>query len=87
MSWFISLGGLLIFNQAAALEMSILAEFKPDPANPQHNTFENLTPTTGAIALHRPTVCAAIKSLKIKTYFSSINPQLPIILILDKGPW
>ena len=76
MSWFISLGGLLIFNQAAALEMSILAEFKPDPANPQHNTFENLTPNNGGYCAHRPTVCAAkgIKSLKIKTYFSSINP-------------
>ncbi len=73
---FISLSCLLALIPAAALEMNISAQFKPDPSNPQHNVFENLTPNNGGYCKWYPAACEAkgIKSLKIKTFFSSINP-------------
>ena len=58
---------------AQAYQLAIQAEFKPNSANPQHNTFKNTTPSTGGYCSIFPTYCATrgIQSLKTPIKFIS----------------
>jgi hypothetical protein len=71
------LGGATLPAQAA--EVAIRAEFKPDPARPNFNTFENKTPNSGFCASY-PVQCAAIKSfsLRVPLRFDSSGPIEPL---------
>jgi hypothetical protein len=60
---------------AWAVEMSIQAEFKPDPASPHLNKFENKTPNSGYCASY-PSECQDnnVFSLRVPIQFDSTQP-------------
>ena len=51
---------------AQALTQNIDASFRPDPANPQMNTFRNDTPVSGVCAGHMPARCEQLKIFSIR---------------------
>nr|WP_225927288.1 hypothetical protein [Pseudomonas ekonensis] len=50
---------------AGAVTQQIRAAFKPDPANPQHNTFTNTTPVSG-FCLDNPSQCQALNLFSLR---------------------
>jgi len=65
----------LLAMPASGVDMPIEAEFKPDPANPHLNKFENKTPNSGYCASY-PTQCQSlgIFSLRAPIRFDSSQP-------------
>ena len=69
-----SLGGLTVLlllslagEPVSGATMDIRAVFRPDPANPMHNEFINMTPVTGHCA-NQPAFC------KERELFSLLTP-------------
>ena len=71
------LGTLMLFSASSiySAELELLAEFKPDPANPARNLFVNKTPQSGFCATNQSR-CEAnnMFSLRIATKFASNAP-------------
>ncbi|WP_445261178.1 hypothetical protein [Pseudomonas sp. RA_35y_Pfl2_P32] len=57
---------------AAAVSQEIRAVFKPDPANPQFNAFENRTPLSG-FCLDNPAQCRADKLFSLRLPIQSFS--------------
>lgn len=66
---------LLTCSSAWSEEVSILASFRPDSANPEQNTFRNDTPSSGYCASY-PLECHASEtfSLRVPIQFNSNAP-------------
>jgi hypothetical protein len=61
---------------AATIEMT--AKFRPDPANPMQNAFENTTPQSGHCKEH-PTYCnSGVFSIGVPIRFRSVAPIQPL---------
>ena len=60
----------LLAMPAMAVHMNIQAEFRPDPANPHLNKFENKTPNTGYCVVY-PAQCAALNLFSLRAGISS----------------
>lgn len=70
----------LLFSASASLaDEQITARFRPDPANPMKNDFENTTPISSICADHIPTQCRALGIFSLRdTAFSAVTNQ-PIL--------
>ena len=54
-----AMGAALLFSASASLaDENITARFRPDPANPMKNDFENTTPISSICAAHIPSLPA-----------------------------
>lgn len=51
--------GLVAPPNTHGVEITINAEFKPDPAFPNRNVFTNKTPNTGQYCYYNPADCAS----------------------------
>ncbi|MBH3420844.1 hypothetical protein AO268_22035 [Pseudomonas sp. ICMP 8385] len=66
----------LLAMPVMAVQMNIQAEFRPDPANPHLNKFENKTPSVG-YCLGFPAQCAALNLFSLRASISA-NSTGPI---------
>lgn len=74
-----AVGAALLFSASASLaDEQITARFRPDPANPMKNDFENTTPISSICAGHIPAQCKAlgIFSLRDNDFTASSNQTI-----------
>jgi hypothetical protein len=71
--------GAALMSSALLADEQITARFKPDPANPMKNAFENTTPISSICAAHIPTQCRALGIFSLRDNdFSALSNQ-PIL--------
>ncbi len=74
-----AVGAALLFSASASLaDEQITARFRPDPANPMKNDFENTTPISSICAAHIPTQCRALGIFSLRDNDFAANSNQPI---------
>ena len=75
-----AVGAALLFS-ASTLQAAeqITARFKPDPANPMMNRFENTTPISSICAAHIPNQCRALNIFSLRDTDFSAQTIAPIL--------
>ncbi|MFW0755751.1 hypothetical protein ACN1C3_13520 [Pseudomonas sp. H11T01] len=74
-----------------AIEEEVTAVFKPDPANPQVNKFENTTPVSSICEVHIPTQCQALNIFSLRNtgfraYSNSPIPANHALMVGERNP-
>jgi hypothetical protein len=75
-----AMGAALLFSSSMVQAAEqITARFRPDPANPMQNKFENTTPISSICAAHIPARCRALNIFSLRDNDFSARSNAPIL--------